>query len=86
VASYEAAAELAEQILGVLQRHGVDAVVIGGVALAAHNHPRATDDLDLGVNATRATLRTFAMSSCSRATRWSFGNRTATTRWAGPST
>ncbi len=54
---HEASAELAEQVLGVLQRHGVDAVVIGGVALAAHNYPRATDDLDLGVNATRATLR-----------------------------
>lgn len=54
---HEASAELAEQVLGVLQRHGVDAVVIGGVALAAHHYPRATDDLDLGVNATRATLR-----------------------------
>ena len=54
---HEASAELAEQILGVLKRHAVDAVVIGGVALAAHNYPRATDDLDLGVNATRATLR-----------------------------
>jgi hypothetical protein len=57
VTPHEAFAELAEQVLGVLQRHGVDAVVIGGVALAAHNYPRATDDLDLGVNATRATLR-----------------------------
>lgn len=54
---HEASAELAEQVLHVLQRHGVDAVVIGGVALAAHNYLRATDDLDLGVNATRATLR-----------------------------
>ena len=54
---HEASAELAEQVLGVLQRHGVDAVVIGGVALAAHNYLRATEDLDLGVNATRATLR-----------------------------
>ncbi len=26
------------------------------VALAAHNYPRATEDLDLGVNATLATL------------------------------
>ncbi len=54
---HEASAELAEQVLGVLLRHNVDAVVIGGVALAAHNYPRATNDLDLGVNATRATLR-----------------------------
>ena len=55
--SSEASAELAEHVLGVLQRHNVDAVVIGGVALAAHNYLRATEDLDLGVNATVATLR-----------------------------
>ena len=54
---YEASAELAEQVLGVLRQHNVDAVVIGGVALAAHNYLRATDDLDLGVNATLATMR-----------------------------
>jgi hypothetical protein len=57
VTLHEASAELAEQVLGVLQRHGVDAIVIGGVALAAHNYLRATDDLDLGVNATLAILR-----------------------------
>lgn len=53
----EASAALAEQVLDVLRQHAVDAVVIGGVALAAHNYPRATDDLDLGVSTTLATLR-----------------------------
>ncbi|MDC0709723.1 hypothetical protein POL68_14725 [Stigmatella sp. ncwal1] len=55
---HEASATLAEQVLKVLQQHAVDAVVIGGVALAAHNYLRATDDLDLGVSTTCATLRT----------------------------
>lgn len=31
--------------------------MIGGVALAVYNYPRATDDLDLGVSATLTTLR-----------------------------
>ena len=55
--SPEANADLAEHALAVLQRHGVDAVVIGGFALAAHNYQRSTIDLDLGVNTTRTTLR-----------------------------
>ncbi|WP_143101427.1 nucleotidyl transferase AbiEii/AbiGii toxin family protein [Stigmatella aurantiaca] len=55
--SSEASTVLAKQVWAVLQRYTVDAVVIGGVALAAHNYPRSTDDLDLGVIATRATLR-----------------------------
>ena len=37
----------AERILRVLDRHGVDHVVIGGVAVIAHGNPRATFDLDL---------------------------------------
>jgi hypothetical protein len=31
----------------VLRRHEVDFVVIGGIAVLAHGHPRATFDLDL---------------------------------------
>lgn len=34
-------------LLGVLARHGVDYVVIGGVATQVHGHRRTTMDLDL---------------------------------------
>lgn len=52
----------AEEILALLRRHRVDAVVIGAVALAAHHYVRMTDDLNLGVNANVATLREIAAS------------------------
>lgn len=34
-------------ILRVLAAHGVEYVVIGGLAVQAHGHPRTTQDLDL---------------------------------------
>jgi len=49
--------QTAEDILGILARHRLDAVVIGAVALAAHHYVRQTEDLDLGVNADIPTLR-----------------------------
>ena len=36
-----------EQILRVLGEHGVDYVVVGGVAVQTHGHIRATQDLDI---------------------------------------
>jgi hypothetical protein len=47
----------AENVLAILARHRLDAVVIGAVALAAHHYVRQTDDLDLGINADVPTLR-----------------------------
>jgi len=47
----------AEEVVGILQRHRIDAVVIGAVALAAYHYVRQTEDIDLGVNADLATLR-----------------------------
>ena len=47
----------AEQVADILKQHQVDAVVIGAVALAAHNYVRHTRDIDLGVNADLTTLR-----------------------------
>lgn len=35
-----------DRIVEVLRRHDVDFVVIGGIAVLAHGHPRATFDLD----------------------------------------
>jgi hypothetical protein len=36
-----------EQLLGALREHGVDFVIIGGFALAAHGVVRGTKDLDI---------------------------------------
>lgn len=57
MADPEAILRASEDILGILKRHRVDAVVIGAVALAAYRYVRQTDDLDLGVNAETPTLR-----------------------------
>ena len=35
-----------DRIVGTFRRHEVDFVVIGGIAVLAHGHPRATFDLD----------------------------------------
>ncbi len=47
----------AEDVVGLLKGHGVDAVVIGAVALAAYHYVRQTEDLDLAVNADLAKMR-----------------------------
>lgn len=47
----------AEEVIAILARHQLDAVVIGAVALAAHHYVRQTEDIDLGVNADVPTLR-----------------------------
>jgi hypothetical protein len=49
---------LGEEVLGVLRQHGIDALVIGGFALAAHRAERPTRDLDLGVDAKLSDLET----------------------------
>ncbi len=41
----------AERVASLLAENGVPAVVIGGVALAAHRYVRHTEDIDLGVDA-----------------------------------
>ena len=48
--------QAAEEVAGVLESQGVQAVVIGAVALAAHGYVRLTEDLDLGVNTDLGTL------------------------------
>ena len=35
------------RVLEVLNRHGVDFTVIGGIAVIAHGHPRNTRDIDI---------------------------------------
>jgi len=51
---------MAEAVAETLREHGVEAIVIGAIALAAHGYVRYTDDIDLGVNADVATLRVLA--------------------------
>lgn len=46
----------AEEILGVLVEHGVDFVVIGGIAVQAHGYLRGTKDLDIVVRPTAVNL------------------------------
>lgn len=53
----EASAALAERVVDVLRAYQIEALVIGGVALAAHHYLRSTEDLDLGVNASVRELR-----------------------------
>ena len=50
----------AEDIMGELQRHRIDAIIIGAVALAAYNYVRQTDDIDMGVNTSITALRELA--------------------------
>jgi len=52
----------AEDVLSLLQKHGIDAVVIGDVALAAYHYVRQTEDIDLGVNADLRSLQALAAS------------------------
>jgi hypothetical protein len=51
---------VAEDVLQVLGEHGTDAVLIGGMALAVHNYPRDTVDLDLAVAVEPQLLRLVA--------------------------
>lgn len=46
----------AERVASLLAARGIDAVVIGAAALAAHHYVRHTEDIDLGVNVAIRTL------------------------------
>ncbi len=54
----------AEDVVQILGRLRVDAVVIGAVAMAGHHYVRLTHDIDLGVNADLQTLREIASNLC----------------------
>lgn len=42
--------QVAEEVAAECERHGVACAVIGAMALAAHNYPRATEDFDLATD------------------------------------
>ncbi|MBL4689131.1 MAG: nucleotidyl transferase AbiEii/AbiGii toxin family protein [Nannocystaceae bacterium] len=48
---------LAEEVNAILEELEVNALLIGGAALAAHNYARTTTDIDLGVSTPLAQLR-----------------------------
>lgn len=50
--------QAAERVASLLAAHGVPGVVIGAVALAAYRYVRYTEDIDLGVDADLAQMRT----------------------------
>jgi hypothetical protein len=52
--------EAAERIVALLRSHGVQSVLIGAIALAAHHYVRHTADIDLGVDVDIKTMRTLA--------------------------
>lgn len=49
-----------ERIFAVLAAHGVDYVVVGGLAVQVHGHVRMTNDLDLIPSPARANLARLA--------------------------
>lgn len=49
-----------DRIVAVFGRHGVDFVVIGGIAVLAHGHPRATFDLDFTADLAEDNMRRLA--------------------------
>jgi hypothetical protein len=48
------------RVFAALNRHGVDYLVIGGFAVIAHGHVRATKDIDLVASEQRENLERFA--------------------------
>lgn len=46
-----------KELLELFNAHGVEYLIVGGYALAAHGAPRSTGDLDLFVNPTPANAR-----------------------------
>lgn len=52
--------EAAEKIVGLIRSHGVEPVLIGAIAMAAHHYVRHTTDIDLGVDADVKTMRNLA--------------------------
>jgi hypothetical protein len=53
----DATLRAAERVVRVLKSHGISAVVIGAVALAAYRYVRSTEDLDLGIEVELPAMR-----------------------------
>jgi hypothetical protein len=54
--------EATEQIADLLVKQGIEAILIGAAAMAAHRYVRHTEDIDLGVNVAVRDLATVAES------------------------
>lgn len=53
------ATELFARIVGLLERCGISYMLTGSYAAAFHGHPRATQDLDIVIAATRRQIQQF---------------------------
>jgi hypothetical protein len=51
-----------DRIIATFHRYGVDFVVIGGIAVLAHGHPRATFDLDFVAELTAENMQRLAVA------------------------
>ena len=60
MAAAESNIDAAERIVRLMHAHGVQPVLIGAVALAAHHYVRHTADIDLGVEADIKCMRSLA--------------------------
>ncbi|HXS16299.1 MAG TPA: hypothetical protein VN764_03875 [Polyangiaceae bacterium] len=56
----ESTLSLAIEVAGILKQAGVDPLLIGAAALAAHGYPRSTEDVDFAVAIPPAQLSTLA--------------------------
>lgn len=45
-----------EELLRLLEEHGVDYMIVGGYAVAYHGHPRFTKDIDVFFQRSRTQL------------------------------
>ena len=45
-----------KELLALLEKHGVDYMIVGGYAVAFHGHPRFTKDMDIFFSASRANV------------------------------
>lgn len=58
----DATLRTAERVVVFLHGQGIPSVVIGGIALAAHNYVRFTEDVDLGIDADLPSLRALVIA------------------------
>lgn len=58
----DATLRAAERVVVFLHGQGIPSVVIGGIALAAYNYVRFTEDVDLGIDADLPSLRALVIA------------------------
>ena len=57
---FDATLRTAERVAAILAGRNVSSVVVGALALAVHNYPRATEDLDLAIAVAPGSIESIA--------------------------